>query len=226
MHPDQFRPADENRAWEHRLLPLLVTAFGIAVAATLAATAPNVALAASQATPPRRATPVTTAVLAIEPRDRSEVMIQLQIADVVQAEGGETSVVLLSDSTSEHVLPMFLSAADGDLVQQHLHGKNAAEKSDPHNLLRHSVEALGGIVDRIELDEKSTDALVSDVILKRGDTEISLDAAPCDAFALALTTGIPVYVPNRVLLSRGIARASVKHATGGLPSGLKPPQRL
>jgi len=223
MEPAELPPVDDGREWEHRLLPVLLIAFGVAVGATLGAIPKH--KRAVQTREPSSPAVVTTASFLSAFHHHDDQMTAVQVADVVAADGENTSVVLLADRGSEHVLPLFLSAGDGGVVERQLRGKGG-QLSDPAGLLRQSVEALGGVVDRVEISDRDQDELAGRVIIRREGAEVALDASPSDALALAVTAGVPVYVPNRMLSDQGIDRESLKEAPTGLPSTLKAPQRL
>ena len=229
--------SDEDRRWERRLFPLLVVTFFFAAGAALAsahpppAPPPAASPASASAATPTAATsePVPTTTNASKGRTTTASavtllnLIPMQVADVVLAEGESTGVVLLVDNKAELVLPMFVVAAEGDLVRRSLRGE---KPSGAHANLRQVVDSLGGEIERVEVTETRGEATQSQVVVRRGTEEVMVQAIPAEAIALALASGSQLFVGTSFATAQGIRRADIKRRPTGMPSSLKAPERM
>jgi bifunctional DNase/RNase len=204
---------EETRTWEHRLLGFLLAAFILSAGATLAASHPRSAVHPAQK--------VVAAVAAFASTPAG--LIPVQVTDVVMPEGTTHGVVLLVDTASEYVLPIFLKATEGAMIRDGLRSANGASAAD---LLGRTVAALGGELRRVELGQGKDGPVETHVIVRLDGRDVRLDAQPADALALAVATKAPVFATPGMLLAQGIRRETVDHLPGGLPSRLKDPEDM
>jgi bifunctional DNase/RNase len=209
MEPALPGPAG-HRAWEHRLLFFLVGAFAIATGATLAAGA--------RATRPTRISKTTTD----EPPGIAG-LVPVKVVDVLLPDGTNNGVVLLADADSQHVLPIFLTATEGAVVRDGLH---ADEPPGSPDLLGRAVLALGGTVERVEVEQGANEPVKTLLVIRRQGRDVPIEAHPADALALAVVTHAPVYTTRTLLNGEGIRREAIDRLPGGLPSRLRDPEGL
>lgn len=221
MDRDHARAPTDERAWEQRLFPMLVAAFSVASAATLASAA------AFRAPAPPLPPPAVTTHAPSRPSvaARGDHLVAVQVADVVVTDGASASVVLLEDGDKQWVLPLFVKQAQAEELRLGLR-QGPTGRSGAATLLAQTVEMLGATVVRVEVDDVSGEDCLSQVVVRQGSVEVAIDARPEDAVAVALATGSPVFAASRVLTSRGIRREDVVHGVGGLPTNARHPERL
>lgn len=227
---DLPRPARDDRAWEPHLLTLLVLAFGFAASATVGvgpSTRPSLPDPTAPSTAPPPAVPEAAQAITAVVDARGEPLVPLRVADVVLADGEATGVVLLADAETRVVLPVWMTAAEGESVRRGL------QETPPPALMQlvlgRTITGLGAEVVRVEMTARNALDDVGfggRVVLKRNGTELSLEATAGEALALALSAGKQIFVTGRLVDAQGILRDAVKHRPGGLPSGLKAPERL
>lgn len=207
----------DGQSWEHRLFPFLVAAFSLAAGATLAST-PRIALVSSQS--PVQG--IRTAIFAPSLPPPAD-MVQMHIADVVLPDGTNNGVVLLIDGASRYVLPVFVPASASESIRT---GLKVTTGSGSPDVLARMVAAFGGEVSRIEVRQGSEQPVESRIIVRNGDRELSIEALPAEALALAANVHTPVFAARAMLTNQGIRKEAVDHLPGGLPSHLRDPEQL
>jgi len=70
-----------------------------------------------------------------------------------------------------------------------------------HDLLRNLIRHLNAHLDRIVITELKSDTFIAMLCLTQGDEQITIDARPSDAIALAMRTDCPIYVSEQVMQS-------------------------
>lgn len=84
----------------------------------------------------------------------------------------------------------------------------AAQQTQAYNLLRSTINALGGKVDRIVVDGSTGSSYTAQIDVSTPDGEKAVSARPADAVALALSAHAPVYVDDAVLEKYGSSTSS------------------
>lgn len=199
---------DDDRRWEHRLLPMLVGAFVAAAGATLV----------GPPSPRARTEPSTRAGGLL-----SSTFMPVHVADVILTEGNDNGVVLLMDGRSEVVLPIFVDARSGKAVERGLR----ARSGDPStSLLGQAMQTLGAELERVQVARGDSDSVRVQLVLRRGSEQFVIDADAGEALAMALTAGRPLYTANQLMAEQGIRREVIQRAPAGVPSGIKGPESL
>jgi hypothetical protein len=68
-----------------------------------------------------------------------------------------------------------------------------------HDLLVRIVAELGATLERVVVADLTENTFYAQLVLRRGDDVVTVDARPSDALALALRTKARVFVSNQVL---------------------------
>lgn len=108
--------------------------------------------------------------------------------------------VLLRDNRGRRV-PIFIGPFETFAISMALEGANS-DRPLTHDLLKNTIERLGGTVERITIDDlwQQTFYARITVALKNGEMQ-DIDARPSDAIALALRTRSPIYMAESVIES-------------------------
>ena len=68
-----------------------------------------------------------------------------------------------------------------------------------HDLLACTIEALGGRLDRIVIDDLRNHTFIASLHVQQGDREVVIDSRPSDAIALGVALDTPIFVEEKVL---------------------------
>ena len=125
-------------------------------------------------------------------------MIQVELSAVVINERSDEQVITLREVDGGRTLPIVIGMFEAFAIDR-LVKERTAERPLTHDLMEALVLALGARVTRVVIDDLKDETFFAKVVLQRGDDERSVDARPSDAITLALKTGCPVFVTEKVL---------------------------
>lgn len=109
--------------------------------------------------------------------------------------------VLLRDNRGRRA-PIFIGPFETLAIQMALEG-TSPERPLTHDLLKSSIDRLGGTVERIIIDDLWQGTFYAKVSVAQKDTVMDIDARPSDAIALALRTRSPIYMAEHVIEEAG-----------------------
>ncbi len=106
--------------------------------------------------------------------------------------------VLLRDNRGRRA-PIFIGPFE-TLAIQMAYENAPPERPLTHDLLKISIERLGGTVERVTIDDLWQSTFYAKITVAQKNAEsIDIDARPSDAIALALRTRSPIYMAEHVI---------------------------
>lgn len=126
-------------------------------------------------------------------------MVEVELSALVINERSDEQVVTLREASGPRRLPIVIGLFEAFAIDR-LVKERAAERPLTHDLMAALVTALEARVVRVVIDGLEDETFFAKVVLQRdGGQERLVDARPSDAITLALKTGAPVFVEERVL---------------------------
>lgn len=135
-----------------------------------------------------------------------------KVLDLVQQE--DSAAVLLVDPSGTTVLPIFVGGTEALTIELRIDGQHYARPLT-HDLLLSLVKELGGEPVKVQVDDLRGDVFVGSVFVKTDGRVLQLDARPSDAIALALGSGVPIFVSKSVMLAAGVRREEIERGRPG-----------
>lgn len=132
--------------------------------------------------------------------------------DIIATQDG--AAVLLVDENKTVVLPIFVGGTEALTIRLRVEGKHYPRPLT-HDLLSALVSDLGGRPVRAQVDELRGETFYGSVFVLQGDHLFKLDARPSDAIAMALGSGVPLFVSRSLMLTSGWRPHDVEKALGG-----------
>lgn len=129
-------------------------------------------------------------------------MIEVNIDSVRISLMSQHRVVVLREQDSERYLPIWIGAPEADAITLRLQGVQV-ERPLTHDLLAHSISAMGADVQHVVVSDLRSDVFYAEVVLEHNGRELRIDARPSDAIALAVRTEVPVYISEKVMSEAG-----------------------
>jgi uncharacterized protein len=113
-------------------------------------------------------------------------------------------VVILKESERDRYLPIWIGPSEANAIAMKLQGLSA-ERPLTHDLLVSTVAALGSSVSRVVVTHVTEGTFHARLYLETsaGD-ETDIDSRTSDAIGVAVRTGSPIYVDERVLDEAGV----------------------
>jgi hypothetical protein len=122
-------------------------------------------------------------------------------------------VVILKESERDRYLPIWIGPSEANAIAMKLQGLSA-ERPLTHDLLVSTVGALGSSVSRVVVTHVTEGTFHARLYLETaaGD-ETEVDSRTSDAIGVAVRTGAPIYVDERVLDEAGVEPDSSEEAS-------------
>lgn len=113
-----------------------------------------------------------------------------------------TPIVVLKDLKSETMLPIVIGRFEASAITAELE-QISFVRPMTHDLIKNLLGHLQARVERVEVCDLRDDTFFAWIYLTVDSKETKIDARPSDALAIALRTGSPIYVNERVLQKSG-----------------------
>ena len=107
-------------------------------------------------------------------------------------------VVILKDKESDRYLPIWIGPAEADAIAVKLQDLSVPRPLT-HDLLLTVLEALGGAVKHILVDNLENDTFYAKIAIDLGGEIKEIDSRPSDAMALAVRTQAPIFATEEVM---------------------------
>lgn len=134
-------------------------------------------------------------------------MIQMAVGGLGFDPRNLSPVVLLRDQDELNFLPIWIGVFEAASIAMVLQGVDSPRPMT-HDLLKDSIEKLGGKVQRIVINDVKEGTFFSLIdILQGDDKKLSIDARPSDAIALALRVEAPIFVSESVMMQAKLVNA-------------------
>ncbi len=131
----------------------------------------------------------------------SNTYVRADVWTVAQTDQG--NVVLVRPRQSDMVVPIFIGQLE---TQSILIGLGRVEMPRPltHDLLMSVLHTLEAELARVEIRELRDRTFYANIIIKVAEGEMTLDARPSDALALAIRCDAEVYISEEIVDSAGV----------------------
>jgi bifunctional DNase/RNase len=107
-------------------------------------------------------------------------------------------IVILKDADDQRTLPIWVGPVEANAIAIQMENITTPRPMT-HDLLVRVMADLGATVDRVVVADLSENTFYAQLILRRGDGVVVVDARPSDALAVALRTKARVFVSEHVL---------------------------
>jgi hypothetical protein len=126
------------------------------------------------------------------------VQIQMELSRILIAETRDYQLIELREVDGERRLPIVIGLFEAAAIERRLKGIEI-RRPQTHDLLAHTIEALGARLDRIVINDLRDDTFFARLVIGRNGETIDVDSRPSDAIALGIAQEVPIYVEEHVL---------------------------
>lgn len=134
--------------------------------------------------------------MAIVPPANEEV--EMQIRGLMMDPVTNMPIVVLKDVSSDAVLPIWVGIFEANAIALELE-KTATPRPMTHDLLRNLARGLNARVEKVVVSEMRQDTFYAVIWMEQAGEQVTIDARPSDAIALALRSDCPIFVARDVL---------------------------
>ncbi len=124
--------------------------------------------------------------------------VRVEVANVGLDNDSGAHYVQLEDLTGRRELQILIGDEEARTIMLEMHGIKP-DRPLTHDLLRDLIEQTGNRVDRVVITSVHNQIYFADIYLDRAG--LRLDSRPSDAIALAMGTGAPIFVNDRLFQS-------------------------
>ena len=137
--------------------------------------------------------------------------VEVRIRGLMMDPSTNMPIIVLKDVASETVMPIWVGFFEVKAISDEIE-KISSARPMTHDLARNLIHHLNARLERVVINELRDDTFLAVLFLRQGDENITIDARPSDAIALALRADCPIYVSEQVM-------QSAKLNTSGPPEG-------
>ena len=125
-------------------------------------------------------------------------VVEMKVKFLTLDPSSKAFVIFLSDLENQHALPIWIGPFEANAIALELQGV-APHRPMTHDLIRNILGVLNSEIVKIEVMDLRDNTYYALIHVKAEGKEIAIDSRPSDAIALALGTGVPIYVTEEVL---------------------------
>jgi bifunctional DNase/RNase len=137
--------------------------------------------------------------------------VEVRIRGLMMDPATNMPIVVLKDVASDTVMPIWVGIFEANAIAIEIE-KMAAPRPMTHDLTRNLIRHLNAELERVVITELANDTFLAVLWLRQNGEQVTIDARPSDAIALALRADCPIYVAEQVM-------QSAKLSTSGAAEG-------
>src|SRR3954452_6148852 len=130
--------------------------------------------------------------------------VEMKIRGLLMDPVTNTPIVILRDSDSETVLPIWVGVYEANAIALEIE-KGSTPRPMTHDLIKNVLAGLDARVHKVVVTELKEDTFYAVIWMEREGRIISVDSRPSDALALALRVDCPIFVEDEVLKTSKLA---------------------
>jgi len=130
-------------------------------------------------------------------------MIEVVIDSIRISLISQHRIVMLRDIDGERQLPIWIGPCEAEAITIELQDVPTA-RPVTHDLLKNSVEELGGTISHILINELREQVFYARLFVDMSGEMLEIDCRPSDAIAVAVRAKVPIFVNAPVMDEAGI----------------------
>jgi len=124
--------------------------------------------------------------------------IRCELIRIMITETGDHQVIVLKEAAGERTFPIVIGFFEAAAIDRRIKG-HVMPRPMTHDLLGSVIEAMGGRLAKVVVTDLKEHTFFASLIIDRDGEEITVDARPSDAIALAVANNTPIFVEDHVL---------------------------
>ena len=124
--------------------------------------------------------------------------VEMQIKGLMIDPVSNMPIIILKNKAGDAVLPIWVGIFEANAIAMQLENI-VSPRPMTHDLLKNVIDQLQAQIRRIVITDLRDNTFFATILLQRDASELSIDARPSDAMALALRAEAPIFVEQSVL---------------------------
>ncbi len=125
-------------------------------------------------------------------------MLEMKVKGLALDPSTNTPIVILEDLEEERALPIWVGIFEANAIALEMESV-PTPRPMTHDLIKNILEGIQAEVSRIVVNDLQDNTFYAVILLSFNGTEVTIDARPSDAIALALRVDAPIFVAKKVL---------------------------
>ena len=135
--------------------------------------------------------------------ERIPLMLPMEIDSIRVSLMNYQRVVILKEKNTDRYLPIWIGSPEADAIAVKLQDVTVPRPLT-HDLLGSVIGNLGARVDHVIVSDLQEDTFYAKIAMVRDGQTTEVDCRPSDAIAVAVRSGVPIFVEDGVLEKAGI----------------------
>lgn len=124
--------------------------------------------------------------------------LQMNVSGIALDPFTNSPIVILKNENGEKILPIWVGYMEASSIAMELE-KTPRARPITHDLLKNILDSVNFSLTKIEVTDLKDNTFYAVIYLSNSEQEIVLDSRPSDAIAIAIRTGAPIYVNEKVI---------------------------
>ncbi len=124
--------------------------------------------------------------------------VEMQLVRIVISETDDQQIIILKEVNGDRHFPIVIGITEAAAIDRRLK-RHPTPRPPTHELLASVIERLGGVVERVVINDLRDRTFFALLQVKQGKKVLQIDSRPSDAIALGIGSGVPIFVEEKVL---------------------------
>lgn len=124
--------------------------------------------------------------------------VPMELSRILITELGDQQVIFLKELDGDRSFPIMIGTNEALAIDRRLKGIETPRPMT-HELLANTIEALGGTVDSILINDIREHTFIATIFIRCDGEMIEVDSRPSDAIALGSALDTPIFVAEKVI---------------------------
>jgi len=124
--------------------------------------------------------------------------VQMELHKIIISEMQDKQLIGLKEVDGERKFTIVIGSSEAMAIDRRLKC-SPTPRPLTHDLLANVIEDMGGVIERIEINDLQTSTFFAKIYIRQNDRLLEIDSRPSDAIALGIATMVPIFVAEHVL---------------------------
>lgn len=124
--------------------------------------------------------------------------VRVELSRIFIREMTDMQIIELRECDGDRSFPIVIGLPEACAIERRLKGVEIP-RPQTHDLLGETISALGGTLERIEINDLDAGTFYAVLVVRQGDRLVEIDSRPSDAIALGIAGEVPIHVAEHVI---------------------------
>jgi hypothetical protein len=125
-------------------------------------------------------------------------MIEMDLSRIIINERSDQQVIVLKEKDGQRAFPILIGIYEATAIDRGIK-EYRTPRPLTHDLVCSILRRLETEIDRVIVSDLRNQTFYAKLILRRDDQRVEIDSRPSDAIAIAVQSGAPIFVEEKVL---------------------------